>query len=257
MISRRSFLTGFSFTLAATAVEACGQDSQSPPFASTPVSNASSTLQVVTTDKTSATSNVLAYRESVVLVGDSIGYGEGSENGPAFDKLTFSYPVRLVNLSVSGRTLRTGYEQRNTAFSLYQSTCPSVLIIQQGTNDLGSAKAATELYADVATPFIVAAKAAGFYVVIQTVLPRSDANWSLVKEEERKRYNDLVRLNTAQADYVVDIAADPSLGDAKNPSTSGYYTDGLHPNAKGQKAMSAYFDKVISLFSSQPVRPQV
>lgn len=121
--------------------------------------------------------------------------------------------------------------------SLVQPSETNILLIELGTNDLGTDQSsATDLYS-TATAYIAWAKSAGFYVALITILPRSLA-WTPAQETQRLSYNTLVRQNAAGADAIVDWAADPLMGDGVNPTTSPYYADGLHPTVLGQNELA-------------------
>jgi hypothetical protein len=79
-------------------------------------------------------------------------------------------------------------------------------------------------------------KKAGFYTVLNTILPRDDGNWNSAREAERATYNSLVRGNAAGVDAVNDLAADSIVGDP-NPNWRQYYLDDLHPSYLGQQRL--------------------
>ena len=56
-------------------------------------------------------------------------------------------------------------------------------------------------------------RAAGFYVAVNTVLPRRDSGWMSdpAHEQQRLEYNQMVRANSIGADAVIDVARDPAL----------------------------------------------
>lgn len=88
-------------------------------------------------------------------------------------------------------------------------------------------------------------RAAGFYVVVNTVLPRKDGGWTPAMEEQRVSYNALVRANGAGADAVNDVVADPLIGDATNPAASSYHADGVHPSRAGQEQLAVLHAAVL------------
>lgn len=191
----------------------------------------------------------------IVQAGDSIGVGLGAD-WAAIDHLGFPSSVIIHNVSVSGKAMQTGYGYR--AFELYpyrNSTAPSVLLIQQGTNDLYYGSSGTALHRNILTPFVADARKAGFYVVVDTILPRSDSGWTPIMESERIAYNNLVRGNRAGADAINDLAADPEMGDGSSYATSGLYADGAHPSLAGQQRLAVLNAMVLAPFLQRAVRP--
>lgn len=216
----------------------------SPSAAKTPASQSAATPQM--------------YTGVVVQAGDSIGAGEGANGWTSVDHMGLGSNVLVHNISVSGRTMVQGLETAQAeVFAFRSATSPSVLIIQQGTNDLGLADlSGRRLYESVLTPFVAAAHKAGFYVIINTILPRADIRWTSAKEAERVYYNSAVRLNAAGADGINDVAGDAYLGDRADPLTSGYYIDGLHLNENGQKRMAVIMPDALRQFLGTEVKPR-
>jgi lysophospholipase L1-like esterase len=189
----------------------------------------------------------------IVQAGDSIGFGLAAD-WAAIDHLGFPASVIVHNVSVSGIGIADGYSQRATQLFPFRSyTSPSVLIIQQGTNDLHGGKLAKSLYASILTKFVSSAHAAGFYVVVDTILPRTDDGWNQSMEKERKTYNSLVRKNSAKADGINDIAGDPVIGDGSNPTTSVYYADRIHLTLAGQQRLAILDSSALKEFLLLPV----
>lgn len=177
--------------------------------------------------------------------GDSIGTGSWSDGYAAIDHLELGAGVALHNVSVSGRTMLTGFGQRASELFVFCATdLTCVLLIEQGTNDLSAGTTAATLYNERAIPFVATAKAAGFYVVLNSVLPRDDAGWNADKERERQAYNAMVRANAAGADAINDVASDAQIGDAAIPGAS-FFADRLHLNARGQQRLAAITAAVI------------
>lgn len=175
----------------------------------------------------------------VMQAGDSIGSGLGANDWAAINNLGFAPEVAIRNVSAPGRAMEAGFGNRQAELFAFRSTTgPSVLLIQQGTNDLYYGLSADLTYAAILIPFVTAARAAGFYVVVDTLLPRADSGWTAQMERERLAYNAQVRRNDAGADAINDLAADGILGDAVNPATSTYFADAVHPNLAGQQRLA-------------------
>lgn len=186
-------------------------------------------------------SGVPATAGVIVQAGDSIGVGVGAGNWAAIEHLGLPRGIAIHNVSVVGEWMQTGLGEREAKlFRWRDPRHASVLVIQQGTNDLANGSTAAHLGGDVLRPFVATAQAAGFYVVVDTILPRSDAGWAIDGGHERERlaYNRLVRANTVGADAINDIAADPVIGDDADLAASHVYADGIHLARAGQERLA-------------------
>jgi hypothetical protein len=113
---------------------------------------------------------------ALLIVHRTSGWSEGFA---AIDHLGLGNGVEIVNVSVNGRTLSTGYARR--VLELYDKCWAGrlcILLIEQGTNDLAARASGQELHDAVAGLFITSAEKAGFYVLLNTILPRADAVWT-------------------------------------------------------------------------------
>jgi hypothetical protein len=246
------------YTSLALIAAGCGDGSSTGPAvtststAPAPTSTPSPTPSPTATGATTADGTLAT--AVVVQSGDSIGSGY-VVNWAAFDHLGLASSVVVHNVSVPGISMQAGFGQRETdLFPFEAPNIPSVLVIQQGTNDIAYGSSATTLYNNVLDLFIGTAHAAGFYVVVDTLLPRSDPGWTDVKEQERLRYNTLVRANSSRADAINDIAADSVMGDGSDPTTSPYYADALHPSLLGQQRLATLDAAAIAPFLQRPAR---
>jgi hypothetical protein len=202
-------------------------------------------------------SGIPAKNGVIVQAGDSIGFGLGADNWAAIEHLGLPPGIKIHNPSVSGKWMLTGLGERDK--EIYPFRDPkhtSVLLIEQGSNDLFGGSSARHLHDNILRPFVALSKAAGFYVAVNTVLPRRDDGWMANPEFERQRleYNDLVRANTVGADTIIDTAADPELGDRADPATSGLFADRVHPNRAGQERLVKIYTKPLSLLLQYPPR---
>jgi len=161
-----------------------------------------------------------------------------------------SYPFQLVNRltngvhwynpAISGQTALTARAAAPTR--VYPLGSPglggkNVCVLWGGTNDLvsvgGNQSAATALarvygYADDL-------RAQGFTVVGLTMLPRSDVAAPADFEAKRAAFNaDLRQTWASHFAALVDVAADPRIGDAGDELDTAYYdADRVHLNAAG------------------------
>jgi lysophospholipase L1-like esterase len=202
-------------------------------------------------------SGIPATHGVIVQAGDSIGVGLGADNWAAIEHLGLPKGIAIHNVSVSGQWMLTGLGQRDKdLFPFRDKQHTSVLLIQQGTNDLFGGSTAAHLYGNILKPFVSLSQAAGFYVAVNTVLPRRDSGWisDPAHEQQRLEYNDLVRANSIGADAVIDVAADSEIGDRSDPGSSPHYADGVHLRQSGQERLAKMYAKPLGLLLQYPRR---
>jgi lysophospholipase L1-like esterase len=260
---RRQFVRLSLSTGAALFVSGCGSDSGSKS-GSVPVISVTSIPEIPAASEPSAPPSLSptpAPGQSpaplsgvIVQAGDSIGYGTGAGDYAAIDHLALGSNVLIFNESVPGRTMATGYDNISGLLARYKPLSPSIFILQQGTNDLALGRDAVSLYRSLAAPFLATMRKAGFYTVLNTILPRLDSGWSAEKESERATYNALVRGNSAAADVINDVAADPFIGNA-NPGWLSYYPDRLHPGLAGQQRLAVIDAAILIPVLGRQARP--
>lgn len=190
---------------------------------------------VVASMKTASGYNA-AFPYRVVFAGDSIMEGTGSlllRNMPLQMALTKN--AELFNMAIHGQTLATEYTGRVARFStLFTASYPCVFFIEGGTNDIANATTGANLYANTTAPLIAYLKGLGFKAVAGTLLPRTGSTgWTAAMENERLAYNALVVANSAAADLVLDLAADPVMGATSAPADTAKYVDKVHPTSTG------------------------
>jgi lysophospholipase L1-like esterase len=209
---------------------------------------------------TATPSGIPATKGVIVQAGDSIGAGMGADNWAAIDHLGLPHGIDIHNVSVTGQWMLTGLGQREKdIFPFYDKQRTSVLLIQQGTNDLFGGNTAPYLYYNILKPFVALSQAAGFYVAVDTILPRSDPGWMAdsVHEQQRLEYNKLVRANSIGADAINDIAADSIIGDGVNPAISLLYADGIHLRKEGQQRLAKINAKTLAKLLQYPPRAPI
>jgi lysophospholipase L1-like esterase len=261
MFSRSTLLLGcvsFCLTLAMCVSGSGANDPVSAILPHADASNLATTPAPTPIKRTTAKpSGIPATQGVIVQAGDSIGVGLGADNWAAIDHLGLPRGIVVHNVSVNGQWMLTGLGQRETAlFPFYDKRHTSVLVIQQGTNDLFGGNTAPYLYFNILKPFVSLSQAAGFYVAVDTILPRSDPGWMAngAHEQQRLAYNKLVRANNIGADAINDIAADPVIGDGVNPSTSLLYADGVHLRKTGQQRLAKINSKTLAKLLEYPPR---
>ena len=163
---------------AALALTVCGGGGSGSSPITIVAATGTAPVATATPTPTPYSTPVAALTGVVVQARDSIGVGETASYA-AIDRLGLGSGVRIINDSVSGRTMATGYALRAAElFPYLDGSRASVLLIEQGTNDLGAVgTTAPDLYR-LLTLFVSDAHAAGFDVVMETLLPRADAGWS-------------------------------------------------------------------------------
>ena len=120
----------------------------------------------------------------------------------------------------------------------------NLCLVLAGGGDLRLGADPKKVYRSLET-FCVGRRAAGFKVIVLTVLPRSHP---ATFEASREAYNELVRDTWPQfADGLADIAADPRIGAAfANLDRQYYRSDATHPNDAGCAVMAAVTAPVIN-----------
>lgn len=112
----------------------------------------------------------------------------------------------------------------------------NLCLVQAGGGDFGAGAQPATVYQGL-REYCTGRRAAGFTVVVLTVLPRSDP---LTFEVARLAYNQMVRDTwTEFADGLVDVAADSRIGDTLDDLDRRYYrSDAVHPNNAGYAVMA-------------------
>lgn len=138
----------------------------------------------------------------------------------------------IFNVAVAGQTTTQMLANGSTQVdSLFASGKENIVIVLEGTNDLGMLQDATAVY-DNLIAYCNARRAAGFKVVIGTIPP--SIFFSGTQETRRQTVNTNLRANWATfADALADFAADSRLSNNLN---STYYTDGTHWTQAGCQA---------------------
>lgn len=179
----------------------------------------------------------------VVCDGDSIarGYGITTIAGsmPAqLEALSTSYHV--VNIGTDGKRIADMVSDGATRVDVIKDTtlfAENVVICQAGTNDLYTA--ITDVYNNIVS-YCQARQAAGWKVVVATILPRTEAGLRAGFETDRQTVNASIVSNWATfADALSDIGNDATIGQAASPNDTTYYSDKVHPTAAGNAIIAA------------------
>jgi hypothetical protein len=197
----------------------------------------------------------------IVGIGDSIMRGLSGDGHIALSQLGFTPTVSVNNRGQDNLTVAQALAdvQANSGWGVasgsWVSDRPCIVVFQRGTNDIGAqARTADATYADL-SQVVLLYKNQGFYVGAETVLPRYSA-WSSAQEAERIKYNNLIRANAFGADFIIDSASDPVIGDSGDlagkafstsypmPATT-YFADGTHLRGPGQDRKAIIYRKTL------------
>ncbi len=185
----------------------------------------------------------------VVWDGGSIVSGHGADAAHKFPAQTLAVVPRVCVSYVSSsggarvdRMLAEGPVEVDSRYAV--SGDLNVCVVQAGGGDFRHDDTATHVYAALRT-YCAARRAAGFAVVVVTVLP---ADESAGFEVERLAYNAMVRETWTQfADGLADIAADGRIGDTGGAFDRQFFgLDARHPNNAGNTVMAAVAAPVLN-----------
>lgn len=187
----------------------------------------------------------------VICDGNSLTYGSSIEK-PEQD----SYPAVLGGMGFNVRNFgvpgQTSEEMLIDASSqidrLYQ---PSAMVIYwEGVNSFTRSKHNAEKAYSALSQYIGDRKKRGFKTAVVTMLPdEKPAHVAMNVEAFQKAYNDLVRLNSAEADLAIDLTLDIRLN---NPADKRYFAaDRVHLTAEGYKVVAEVIANKIRMFPQE------
>lgn len=139
------------------------------------------------------------------------------------------------NFGVSGQTTPKMTSDAVTQIDPYYDSRVSnnVVVAWEGTNDLKLGATATTAYNNLVA-YCQARQAAGFKVVILTILPRSDSGTPADFNTSRATVNTNIKNNYASfADVVADVAANTDIGEDGDSDNTTYYSDKVHLTTAG------------------------
>lgn len=185
-----------------------------------------------------------------IFDGNSLTAGSGSTGGQ-------TYPVQTAALLGSGwDTVNVGVGGQSTAGMNTRAgqfvdaaenawRSGEIVVGWEGTNDLFlGATPATSI--SRLTTYYSGRKAEGYRVVVMTVLPRSSVGVSGTFEADRQTINASLRANwPTYADALVDVAADPRIGDQGDETDTTYYADLTHLNNTGYGVVASLVAPVL------------
>ena len=178
----------------------------------------------------------------VVWDGGSIIVGHGADPGYEFPTQTLALVPRVCRSYLSydpGATIADMLAEGPGEVDARHQTAAdlNLCVVQAGGGDFRDGAAAADVYVALKS-YCAARRAAGFRVVVLTILPASDP---VTFEATRLAFNGMVRGSWKTfADGLVDIAADPRIGDPGDNLDRQFYTqDALHPNDAGNAVMAS------------------
>jgi GDSL-like Lipase/Acylhydrolase family len=188
----------------------------------------------------------------VVWDGGSIIAGHGAGPGYDFPTQTLSLVPRVCqsHLSITGGATIADMlaDAPDEVDAHYRAAGDlNLCVVLAGGGDFHDGASAASVFASLKS-YCSKRRAAGFRVVVVTVLPSSDP---VTFEATRLAFDGMVRASWKTfADGLADIAADPRIGDTgDNLDRQFYGQDGLHPNNAGNAVMASVAAPVLQ---SQP-----
>ena len=181
--------------------------------------------------------------------GGSIVAGHGADPGFEFPTQTLALVPRVCKSYVSstgGATItKMLVEAPTDVDARYRATADlDVCIVQAGGGDFRHGASAADVYRALRT-YCAERRAAGFHVVVLTVLPSSDP---VTFEAARLAFDAMLRDTWDDfADGLVDIAADDRIGDTGDNLDRKFFSlDALHLNNAGNAVMATVAAPVLN-----------
>lgn len=126
---------------------------------------------------------------------------------------------------------------------------PNLIVFWEGANDLYYGSSPQKALENLRL-YVAHRHAAGFKVIIGTLLPRNDAGLPSDYETKRQAVNAALRADWQTfADGFVDLAADPDMGPAGSWQNATYFLpDRVHLNEAGARRIAAHVGAAIDRF---------
>lgn len=118
-----------------------------------------------------------------------------------------------------------------------------ILAVEIGTNDLSSGN--PETYLTNLKAYTLAAKNAGWKVVIGTILPSTIVGFNAKRNTANAEITNPANLGVYW-DTVADQASDPTIGGDAAASNATYYPEGTHPSSVSHGIMEPYWTNAIN-----------
>lgn len=206
-------------------------------------------LLVSPTGELQPASGVVTYH--VTFHGDSITVGSMGSCTDENEDCATSYPgvamANLVgstrtNLGIPGAGVASDYPGGATLnmvimeavfgdVAFDSSKDVNIACVFAGTNDMSFNPPTTQHVFDELKAYCLARRAMGSKVICVTCAPRGDGFTNVTEanmEIARQAYNTLIRNDTSFYDAIVDVGADPTIGDDGDEDNTTYYADKVH-----------------------------
>lgn len=189
----------------------------------------------------------------VIYDGNSLTFGlqsTGGNNYPTYAQGILGSSYLGYNTGVTSQTTAQMISDAAVQIDLERDAVlwsDQIVVCWEGTNDLYFGASAATAYSNIVT-YCQARQAAGFKVVVGTILPRSNVGTPVTFETDRQTVNTNIRNNWATfADGLADIAADSRIGDAGDETNTTYYSaDLVHLNNTGYQIVGEIVAPVIA-----------
>ncbi|AKH42792.1 hypothetical protein FHS61_000565 [Altererythrobacter atlanticus] len=164
----------------------------------------------------------------LISPGNSIVQGTGAsygQNNLWFTEELLTAPIHIVNCAVFGQTAATAYNSRSVYMNQFDADRPTcIMVVPEPTNDISSGATGVDCWNNYVKPFIDEAVAAGFKVLVPTIIKRS--GFDSTQNGYKTDFNNLARAYCDEADiFLVDYAADDAaltLPDGTHPNSTSY-----------------------------------
>ena len=157
--------------------------------------------------------------------------------------------IAIINNGVGGETTPNMniYSQTNTDPLFTAKWRKAVTVEWEITNDLFFGATVPQAYANIIND-VLARRAVGFKALVATVLPRANAGTPVGFEASRLAVNQRIRANWPSfADGLIDIGADPRIGQAGQEADPNWYDGSLvHLNTAGMGLMARLTQQAFS-----------
>lgn len=169
------------------------------------------------------------HEKEVLLEGNSLT--SAGEFAPSVIKTLSEDGWHVRNNAVGGATT----PQRLEHLSPPAASQKSIAVLWEATNDILFGESAEGAYKNYRL-WCEAARTLGYTVIAATILPRSALGTPANFEQQREKFNDLLRNGWPEfADALADVAADPRIGDRGSDKDPVYFSDLVHLTPAGAK----------------------
>jgi lysophospholipase L1-like esterase len=171
----------------------------------------------------------------VVFEGDSITSSYGY---PQLETAALARQGRVV--ATVGATTTAWNARATQVDALFNPARRRNVLSLLGANDIANGSDAPT-YVAALKSYCLARKAAGWTIVLKTVLPRTTGGFNAV----RNAANALIIADPSFYDFLVRLDLDTTIGQDSDAANLTYYVDGVHPTAAGAAIIAADEEPVL------------